>query len=141
MFLLNRSSSLLGIAASLVVSLAGCTLCQNCGDLDYPTYGGAWQRTIRDSGRVGSAFDPAGARTATLSARNSDAKDASLRSPSSGTGESVDDDPKGRDGDADKKSDDSRGKKKDDKKTPDNLRDLNLEDIDVQYDDLEPPDV
>jgi hypothetical protein len=62
----------LAALAAVVVSggvLAGCTIPSDCGDLDYPTYGGAWQRTRRDSGRVGSVFDPAGARTATLSPR------------------------------------------------------------------------
>ncbi len=43
-----------------LVALGGCRLCQDCGDIDYPTYGGAWERTIRDRGRVGSVFDPAG---------------------------------------------------------------------------------
>ena len=32
----------------------------------YPAYGGAWERTIRDSGRVGSLFDPGGARASNL---------------------------------------------------------------------------
>ena len=45
---------------------AGCRICADCDDMDYPAYGGAWQRTRRDGGRVGSLFDPAGARTAEL---------------------------------------------------------------------------
>lgn len=60
--------SVLMLVPTLGVS-SGCTIPSNQGDIDYPTYGGAWQRTRRDSGRVGSVFDPAGARTATLSPR------------------------------------------------------------------------
>jgi hypothetical protein len=52
-----------------VIAASGCRLCADC-DLDaYPSYGGAWQRTMRDSGRVGSLFDPGGSRSADLSAR------------------------------------------------------------------------
>ncbi len=58
------------LSLGLILGSGGCTICQDCGDLDYPTFGGAWQRTRRDSGRVGSIFDPAGARTATLTDRN-----------------------------------------------------------------------
>ena len=45
---------------------SGCRICQDCEDLAYPAYGGAWERTIRDQGRVGSLFDPGGARGAIL---------------------------------------------------------------------------
>lgn len=55
--------------------ISGCTLPSDHGDLDYPTYGGRWQRTRRDGGRVGSVFDPAGARTATLTDRDAPAED------------------------------------------------------------------
>jgi hypothetical protein len=46
--------------------LGGCRICADCEDLAYPAYGGAWERTRRDSGRVGSIFDPAGAQSASL---------------------------------------------------------------------------
>lgn len=49
--------------------LAGCRICADCEDQAYPAYGGAWQRTIRDTGRVGSMFDPAGARAFDLASR------------------------------------------------------------------------
>jgi len=123
-------------------TFTGCTLCQDCGDLDYPTYGGAWQRTRRDSGRVGSIFDPAGARTATLSDRDSDSEDPSTISPKAQTGPGVDDqaapsdDPKELDADGDKPPSPSDRSPKGDK-----LRDLDLEDINVESDDLLPPDV
>ncbi|WP_345689373.1 hypothetical protein [Novipirellula caenicola] len=57
----------------VLVSLApttGCRICADCEDLAYPAYGGAWQRTRRDGGRVGSIFDPAGARTPELVSRD-----------------------------------------------------------------------
>ncbi|QDT10407.1 hypothetical protein [Planctomycetes bacterium K23_9] len=58
------------ILVMLMIPLAGCRICASDEDLAYPSYGGAWQRTIRDSGRVGSLFDPAGARAADLMARD-----------------------------------------------------------------------
>lgn len=63
-----------------LAQIAGCTIPLDCGDLDYPTYGGAWQRTRRDSGRVGSIFDPAGARVASLSPREDPERDEAGRS-------------------------------------------------------------
>jgi hypothetical protein len=54
----------------LVAPLSGCRICNNTEDLAYPSYGGAWERTIRDSGRVGSLFDPAGARSSALTAKD-----------------------------------------------------------------------
>ena len=50
--------------------LGGCRICADCEDLAYPAYGGAWQRTQRDSGRVGSIFDPAGGKSPTLADRD-----------------------------------------------------------------------
>ena len=46
---------------SLPVISSGCTLCCAPFDCDYPYIGGAWVRTNPSSGRVGSAFDEAGA--------------------------------------------------------------------------------
>ena len=48
----------------------GCRLCSDCEDMDYPAYGGSWQRTVRDSGRVGSIFDSAGGKVAELADRD-----------------------------------------------------------------------
>ncbi|KAA5543680.1 hypothetical protein FYK55_10790 [Roseiconus nitratireducens] len=56
-------------ALVLLASGPGCRLCCDGEDLAYPAYGGAWERTNRDSGRVGSIFDPGGARVADLSPR------------------------------------------------------------------------
>lgn len=61
------------VLACMVVSLlpaAGCRICADCEDLAYPAYGGAWQRTKRDSGRVGSIFDPAGGKASDLTNRD-----------------------------------------------------------------------
>ena len=54
------------IALPLGLPLGGCRICADCEDLDYPAYGGAWQRTLRNSGRVGSVFDPGGAKAGNL---------------------------------------------------------------------------
>lgn len=130
--------------AAVVVSggvLAGCTIPSDCGDLDYPTYGGAWQRTRRDSGRVGSVFDPAGARTATLSPRElpdiegetRSARDSILSTPPDTLRDPADrtraeDDP-------------LRQPSPSDRSNPDRLRDLRLDDIDIQRGTPIPPDL
>lgn len=57
---------LLGLAP-----LTGCRICPDCDDIAYPAFGGSWQRTKRDSGRVGSVFDPAGGKTSELAPRDS----------------------------------------------------------------------
>jgi len=110
--------------------IAGCTIPSDCGDLDYPTYGGAWQRTRRDSGRVGSVFDPAGARSATLSSRDLPESDGDSRSVRDSilstpdlspfpTGPRGDDDP-------------LRQPSPSDRQDPGRLRDLRLEDINTK---------
>jgi hypothetical protein len=127
----------------LACSLTGCTICQDCGDLDYPTYGGAWERTRRDSGRVGSVFDPAGVRVAALSPRDAVAEDSSRL----GRGEKATpnddeatpaDDPLNDSGTEASPSD----KDKDmGDKDADSIRDLDLEDINMETSDLLPPEV
>ncbi len=76
----------LGFAAQLPLLLllllpaGGCRICADCDDLAYPAYGGIWQRTNRDSGRVGSIFDPAGAKKSDLVSRETPVKpDETLR--------------------------------------------------------------
>ena len=61
-------SGVLLIAA--VIPLGGCRICADCDEGAYATYGGAWQRTLRDSGRVGSIFDPAGGLSPELVSRD-----------------------------------------------------------------------
>ncbi|MGI9474568.1 MAG: hypothetical protein ACR2NZ_23725 [Rubripirellula sp.] len=64
-----HSLLLLAALAGGLMPLTGCRICADCEDLAYPAYGGAWQRTIRDSGRVGSLFDPAGGKASDLADR------------------------------------------------------------------------
>ena len=60
-------AAVLGLVLIMIsLTAGGCRICADCEDLDYPAYGGAWQRTLRQSGRVGSVFDPGGAKVATL---------------------------------------------------------------------------
>ncbi|HBJ38533.1 MAG TPA: hypothetical protein DDZ51_28020 [Planctomycetaceae bacterium] len=121
--------------AAVVVSggvLAGCTIPSDCGDLDYPTYGGAWQRTRRDSGRVGSVFDPAGARTATLSPRELPDTDGQTRSARDSILSTPPDSLRGP-ADGTKAEDDPlRQPSPSDKNNADKLRDLQLDDINIQ---------
>ncbi len=140
------------LLASFAFSFTGCTLCQPCGELDYPTYGGAWERTRRDGGRVGSVFDPAGARSAVLSDRDSDPEDRSIRTSQGGSG-ITDPDKRGDEQDANDpdRSDDPRDGETGgdrtpspsdmDKKTPAPSRDLELEDINLLPGNLLPSDI
>ena len=59
---------LLLAAIALPVVSSGCTLCCAPFDCDYPYVGGRWVRTNPSSGRVGSAFDEAGAPVESLPA-------------------------------------------------------------------------
>jgi hypothetical protein len=52
---------LLVACIALPVFSSGCALCCAPFDYDYPYVGGAWVRLNPSSGRVGSAFDNAGA--------------------------------------------------------------------------------
>jgi hypothetical protein len=75
--------ALLLIAVTGILPAAGCQICCDPDTLSYPTYGGIWERTRRDGGRVGSIFDPAGARASTLvqreDPRTPDERDRELR--------------------------------------------------------------
>jgi hypothetical protein len=55
---------------SSLLLLSGCRICSDCEDPAYPAYGGLWQRTIRETGRVGSTYAPAGGRAFDLAARD-----------------------------------------------------------------------
>lgn len=62
----------LATALLLIVVLATSTGCRLCCDPEteaFPAYGGAWERTNRTSGRVGSTFDPGGARIGSFTPR------------------------------------------------------------------------
>ncbi len=59
------------IAALLLLPAAtGCRICAECEPEAYPSYGGAWQRTLREHGRVGSVFNPGGSRASDLRPRD-----------------------------------------------------------------------
>lgn len=115
------------LLAVVAVVCSGCRICAS-PDLDsYTTYGGAWERTDRDHGRVGSVFDPAGVRVAgelvsteTDSPKKLEPKGPSLDDVDGPMDElqdgrpQIDDVPKERRG------------------SPEDLRDLELEDIQVE---------
>lgn len=81
--------------AVLMLSLAtcltatGCRLCCDSEDAAYAAYGGAWQRTQRNTGRVGSLSEPAGVRVDNLSPR--DESGSALRSPLRAKGDESED--------------------------------------------------
>lgn len=107
--------------------LAGCRLCADCEDLAYPAYGGAWQRTNRNQGRVGSIFDPAGAKTSELVSRDTPPDPDELerqRQESRGSGIS-DAQPREKEGDTDTEPGDQRDKEN----KSDELRERKLDDI------------
>lgn len=58
------AAGLLGVL--MFFPMMGCRLCGDADQHAYPAYGGAWQRTLRETGRVGSIFDPAGAKAPEL---------------------------------------------------------------------------
>ncbi|MFT5528077.1 MAG: hypothetical protein ACI9G1_002029 [Pirellulaceae bacterium] len=43
----------------LIAGLSGCSMCSTCQDDDYGHFGGKWERTDQQYGRVNSAFAPA----------------------------------------------------------------------------------
>ncbi|TWU10204.1 hypothetical protein [Allorhodopirellula heiligendammensis] len=81
----SASKRWIGGMLCVLMLLGGCRLCADCDDDAYPSYGGIWQRTNRDSGRVGSIFDPGGSRQSDLSQRaESDGEDTANRFESNG---------------------------------------------------------
>ncbi|MCM2369304.1 hypothetical protein [Aporhodopirellula aestuarii] len=139
----NLCFTLVAVIAMPCVSLVGgCRLCADCDLESYPSYGGVWQRTLRDSGRVGSIFDPGGSRAADLSARV-DADDADARRQqgmrsggddemSDGEGAELNDDERSLD---DREMNDSERRELDEnnlREMEDRFRDLDLQDINYQ---------
>ena len=59
------------MVAAMVMTGSGCRLCCDSEDVAYPAYGGLWERTNRNSGRVGSLFDPGGARGGNMATKES----------------------------------------------------------------------
>lgn len=79
-----KRESMTRFAAILVTvllgSASGCRLCCDSEDIAYPAYGGVWERIERNQGRVGSLYDPAGARASNLTDRNAPAENDDARS-------------------------------------------------------------
>lgn len=67
----TRQILALATLAIIVITGSGCRLCCDRDDISYPAYGGIWERTNRDHGRVGSLFDPGGALVPDLDERGS----------------------------------------------------------------------
>lgn len=59
------------LLAGILLVNSGCRLCCDPETEAFPAYGGAWERTSRTSGRVGSTFDPGGARIGSFTPRDS----------------------------------------------------------------------
>jgi hypothetical protein len=135
----------LAVAAAVLAGgvIAGCTIPSDCGDLDYPTYGGAWERTRRDGGRVGSIFDPAGARVSSLAPRDGEEESGDLRSPR----ESILSAPPGGRSDLQRSESESREASEPRQPSPsdrldrDKLQSLDLDDIDIESGAPLPPDL
>ena len=58
------------LLVATLIPLGGCRICADCDETAYAAYGGVWQRTLRDTGRVGSIFDPAGGLASELVSRD-----------------------------------------------------------------------
>lgn len=145
----NRSRR---FARALIVVLAialgspnvGCRLCCDSEDIAYPAYGGAWQRTRRDSGRVGSIFDPAGARTPILVDRDDPVGiDVIDRQRQAATGDAIRDEEgseKSTDPDASPDPSIDEGQSELERRA-DELKSMELEDISTIPGDPAPPDL
>lgn len=126
----RRTASVLLLGG--VTLLGGCRLGADCDLESYPAYGGAWQRTVRDSGRVGSIFDPGGSRASDLSARaDSSENDAENRARLDTDKE----EPEGGAGEANREEEPGSGKDTDDldesqmQEMRDRFENLDLQDI------------
>lgn len=125
------------------LSLTGCRICKSCEDFDYPSYGGSWQRTVRDQGRVGSLFDPAGAKVASLTDRDApDTEDEIERSKPENQDDPMNDELEGEEAeDSDSDTRDREPNQGDldnqdlndiESEKDDSLEDLKLDDIEVR---------
>jgi len=120
--------------------LGGCRLGADC-DLDaYPAYGGTWQRTVRDAGRVGSVFDPGGSRAADLAARaDSDENDARNRAQYSE--DNADGDDENRDPDSDPDSDNDANRSERDEENRRDLDDSDQQEMEERFRNLDLQDI
>ncbi len=127
----RRLASALLLAA--LIPLGGCRICADCDENAYAAYGGAWQRTIRDSGRVGSIFDPAGGLTSELVPRDTpEDPDAQERARQEARGSGAQDPDRIGDGEDDKQKQDD---KEDSMDKANDLRQRKLDDIEEEKED------
>ncbi|KAA1262406.1 hypothetical protein LF1_49700 [Rubripirellula obstinata] len=123
------------VLIAMTLPFGGCRICADCEDLDYPAYGGAWQRTLRQSGRVGSVFDPGGAKAATLVDKTTpDEPDEIERSRQEARDNDDDLDPDERDADDEDDSDEKSESMKD---REEKLRQQELDDIESEEEESE----
>lgn len=119
----------------------GCRLCCETDDHTFSAYGGAWERTNRDSGRVGSLFDPAGAKASSLVDRDAPS------SPDELERERRKDDPdpyslepdKAAGDEGDQESESESEMDEEQRKRIEELKNQGLEDINVEPGELVPP--
>ncbi len=127
-----KSSTLVSpiLLLSALLLTTGCRICADCEDLAYPAYGGAWQRTIRQSGRVGSIYDPAGAKSFDLVARDQpEDADQLERKRYQAQGSGVSDPEQGQDPDESSGDGDTMDKDREESLNENDLRDKELDDI------------
>lgn len=55
-----KSACLLVASLVMLANAMGCAMCCSPYDCSYSAHGGRWERSNINSGRVGSAFEPAG---------------------------------------------------------------------------------
>lgn len=77
----SRAALVFSMILCVLVASTGCRLCCDREDAAFAAYGGIWERTERNSGRVGSLFDPGGARVGDVAPRDSVGGRAEDRSP------------------------------------------------------------
>lgn len=135
-----KTNVVLLLFTTVILPMAGCRICADCEDMAYPAYGGARQRTQRESGRVGSIFDPGGGRASDLVSRDEpdspDEIQRELQKDKPNIGD-PDDDPmdEGLDDESETpKTDRLRDRKLEDieNDAEDNLRGKSLDDIEVR---------
>ncbi|TWU48779.1 hypothetical protein Poly51_46820 [Rubripirellula tenax] len=128
--------SLTALVLLAAIPAGGCRICADCEDLAYPAYGGAWQRTEREKGRVGSVFDPGGAKLASLIDREGpDQPDEIIRRLETERSGDSDLDPGMDDEDGDSDAADDSSTKDSRAKEADRLKDRKLEDIEDENED------
>lgn len=120
------------LVATLLSCSGGCRLCSNCEIDDYSAYGGAWERTRRDGGRVGSLYDPAGVQSDALANRDAPpSADELERQKQADSGEPSRDLDRSTDSPEPEESEEDRLRREMERDRE--LDELKLEDIEISY--------